>query len=114
MGWTVAIGAILAKATERAVDQAWIETTQGGIIGVEPLHDAWSKTFDQHIGSRCQCGQDSLPLARLQVQAKAALIAVHIAKSRFALRACPHPRAKLRADRRRGCDLTRVCPRVPH
>src|SRR5437660_11101390 len=97
MSRTVAIWAILAKATERAVDQAWIEATQNRIVGVEPLHHAWSKTFDQHIDRRRQLVQDALPLGCLQVQAKAALIAVHIAKSRLVLCACRHPRARLRA-----------------
>src|SRR5919109_3674441 len=100
MGRAVAIGAVLAKATERAVDQAWIEATQGCIIGVESLHHAWSKTFDQHIGSRRQLVQDTLPLGGLQVQAEAALVAVHIAKRRLALRACRHSRARLRAESR--------------
>src|SRR5215468_8210904 len=56
--------------------------------------------------------QDSLPLWRLQVQTKAALIAVHIAKSRLTLRACRHPRARLRAESWRGLDLEDVCPHI--
>src|SRR5207244_11985044 len=112
MGWPVAIRAILAKATERAVNQAWIAPTQGGIVCVEPLHDAWPKTFDQHIGPRRRLVQDTLPLWCLQVQTEAALIAVHIAKSRLALCASRHPRARLRAERRRGLDLEDVCPHI--
>ena len=60
MGWVIAIRAILAKATERAVDQTWIEPTQGCIVSVESLHDAWSKTLNQHVGPRRQLVQDTL------------------------------------------------------
>ena len=108
----VAIRAILAKTAERAIDQAWIEPTQSRIVGVEPLHHAWSKTFDQDIGLCRQLVQDSVPLWRLQVQAEATFIAVHIAKSRLAFSACRHPRARLGAEGRGRLNLEDICSHV--
>ena len=53
-----------------------------------------------------------MPLGGLQVQAEAALIAIHITKSRLTLGACRYPRARLGAERRRGLDLEDVCPHI--
>src|SRR5215471_14619260 len=44
-------GACLAVAGDRAVDETLIERAKCGLAKAEPLHDAGSELFDQHVGA---------------------------------------------------------------
>ncbi|MNE29744.1 hypothetical protein D3C80_1232350 [compost metagenome] len=68
--------AVLAKAADRAIDQARVDRRQLGIAHPQALGDARAEAFDQHIGGRNQLVHDAQVLWRTQVQRQRTLAAV--------------------------------------
>ena len=45
-------GTVLTETRDGAVHKIWVVLAQGVEIAFQPLHDAGSKIFDDHVGFR--------------------------------------------------------------
>ena len=88
----------MAKARNRAENQAWIELLHRVIAKTKRLHRAWPKIFDQHVGCLNESLQGFQGLRVLEVQRQAALATIDA-----------HEVGALAVDKRRPV-ATRIVP----
>ena len=60
-------GTVLTETRDGAVHKIWVVLAQGVEIAFQPLHDAGSKIFDDHVGFRYQAIKQGSALLGFQV-----------------------------------------------
>ena len=75
-GRVVAIGAGLAVARARAIDQARIDLVQGGGADAQAIHHARRKVLDQDVGPRGHLAQQFAALFGLEIERHRLLVGI--------------------------------------
>ena len=78
VGGLVGVGALLAEAADRDVDDAGRDRADGGLVEAEPLDHAGPEVLHEHVGAGGQPLDDVGALRGLEVDGERALVAVEV------------------------------------
>ena len=89
----VAVGAVLAVARDRAVDERRVRLRELLVADAEPVEHARAEALDQHVRVPGEAQQGVLPLLLLEIEADRALVAVQrqIQRGRVPRGVCSSP-----------------------
>src|SRR5581483_7120649 len=76
MSRIIAVRPVLAKAAERAVNQARVKFLECLVVTAEPFHDPRSITFDQYVIALGKILQHRLPGRVFEVEGQAFLVTI--------------------------------------